>query len=103
MQTIWPVRLEVRARLRGGIHVDGTTRPQLIWKGDNPRYWMLLQAFARHSGLPVVLNTSFNERSMPMASSSTIALMTFLRTGMDMLVVGDTVIRKTWRRARIDF
>lgn len=94
MQTIWPVRPEFRERLRAGLHVDGTTRPQLCWRDDNPRYWALLQAFAKHSGLPVVLNTSFNERSMPMVSSATVALMTFLRTGIDILVLDNIVLRK---------
>jgi carbamoyltransferase len=98
MQTIWPVRRPYHTLLRGGVHVDGTTRPQLVWREDNPRYWQLLQAFERQSGLPVLLNTSFNERSMPMAGGAPVALMTFLRTGMDVLVIGDTVLRKTWKR-----
>lgn len=98
MQTIWPVRPEVRAQLRAGVHVDGTTRPQLCWRDDNPRYWALLQAFGRRSGLPVLLNTSFNERSMPMIGSATVALMTFLRTGIDVLVLDNVVLRKRGNR-----
>ena len=98
MQTIWPVRPEVRTRLRAGMHVDGSTRPQLCWYDDNPRYWALLQAFAKYSGLPAVLNTSFNERSMPMISSATVALMTFLRTGIDILVLDNVVLRKAQNR-----
>jgi carbamoyltransferase len=98
MQTIWPVRSEVRQQLRAGVHVDGTTRPQLCWRDDNPRYWALLQAFGRRRGLPVLLNTSFNERSMPMVGSATVALMTFLRTGIDVLVLDNVVLRKRGHR-----
>lgn len=94
MQTIWPVRREVRSRVRAGVHVDGTTRPQLCWREDNPLYWQLLHAFGRMRGLPVLLNTSFNERSMPIVGTATAALMTFLRTGIDILVVDRIVLRK---------
>jgi carbamoyltransferase len=94
MQTVWPVLTSVRERVRGGIHVDGTTRPQLCWRDDNPLFWQLLMAFGRRSGLPVLVNTSFNERSMPMVASSVEALLTFLRTGIDVLVVEDLVLSK---------
>lgn len=98
MQTVWPVRDGVRDRLRGGVHVDGTTRPQLCWRDDNPLYWDLLNAFGRRSGLPVLLNTSFNERSRPLVATAVEALVTFLRTGIDMLVVEDIVLTKVNRQ-----
>jgi carbamoyltransferase len=94
MQTIWPVRDEVRSLVRGGVHVDGTTRPQLCSRDDNPLYWALLNAFSAYSGLPVVLNTSFNERSMPIVANSLAALASFLRTGIDTLAVDRFLIRK---------
>lgn len=96
MQTIWPVQDVVRERVRGGVHADGTTRPQLCTQAENPRYWALLQVFGRGSGLPVLLNTSFNERSMPMVGSAAAALASFLRTGIDTLVIDRVLIRKRW-------
>ena len=94
MQTIWPVKAHLRDRLRAGLHFDGTTRPQLCSQADNPLYWKLLHSFASYSGLPVLLNTSYNERSMPMIGTSLGALATFLRTGVDTLVLGNWILRK---------
>jgi carbamoyltransferase len=94
MQTIWPVRDTYRSRLRGAIHVDGTTRPQICSQLDNPRYWALLTRFGRHSGISALLNTSLNERSLPMVGHPRMALAMFARTGIDMLVIDNLVLRK---------
>lgn len=80
MQTVWPVRPGLRAQLRAGVHVDGTTRPQLCWRHDNPLYWEVLVAFGRRTGLPAVLNTSFNERSKPIVTTAVEALEIILLT-----------------------
>jgi carbamoyltransferase len=94
MQTVWRVRPEFRARLRGAIHVDGTTRPQVCSASDNPRYWALLHRFARASGVAALLNTSLNERASPMVAGPRSALALFARTGVDTLVVDNLVLRK---------
>ena len=96
MQTIWPVRDSVKKKLRAAVHADGTTRPQVCHREDNPLYWELLTAFGRRNGVAALLNTSFNERSMPIVATSLEALMTFLRTGIDLLVIEDLVIRKSY-------
>lgn len=94
MQTIWPVRDSCRLRLRGAIHADGTTRPQLCGPQDNPRYWALLKRFGQASGLSALLNTSLNERSLPMVGDPRMGLAMFARTGMDTLVIDNRLFRK---------
>lgn len=94
MQTIWPVKAALREKLRAGIHFDGTTRPQICTRDDNPMYWALLTGFRSATGLPALLNTSFNERSMPMIGDAAGAVATFLRTGVDTLAIGNTLLRK---------
>lgn len=95
MQTSVQVKPEKRAELRAALHVDGSTRPHVCSESTNPRLYRLLRDFGRKTGRPpVLLNTSFNERGMPMISSPVDALLMFLRTDMDMLVVGDSVLVK---------
>ncbi len=96
MQSIWPVRSDFHTSLRGAIHVDGTTRPQVCSRSDNPRYWALLQRFGRHNGISALLNTSLNERSLPMVAHPRMALAMFARTGVDTLVIDNLLIRKKY-------
>lgn len=97
MQSVWPVKENMQEKLRAGLHIDGTTRPQLCCYQDNPRFWKLLKCFGDSRGIPALVNTSFNERGMPIVATSTQALVTFMRTAIDTLVVDDTVIRKIYR------
>ena len=99
MQTIWPVRAEILNKVRGGVHFDGTTRPQVCTEEDNGLYWKLLMQFREVSSVPALLNTSFNERTQPMIAHAPAALATFLRTAIDTLVVDRTIIRKEYNRA----
>ena len=94
MQFAAPVRPEVRARVAAGIHVDGTTRPQVCRAEDNPAYHALLGAFGERFGLPVLLNTSFNAAGYPIVSTPAEALAMFARTDMDALVLHDTLVWK---------
>ncbi len=94
MQFASPVRAEVRERVAAGIHVDGTTRPQVCRAEDNPAYHRLLGAFGAEFGLPTLLNTSFNPAGYPIVSTPSEALVMFARTDMDALVLNDTVIWK---------
>ena len=73
--------------------VDGTGRLQTVSKRQNLRYWSLIKAFETHTGVPVVLNTSFNENE-PIVNTPTGALNCFLRTKMDRLVMGDWVVSR---------
>ena len=75
-------------------HVDGSGRLQTVSQTTNPLYWQLLRAFEKETGVPVLLNTSFNENE-PIVHRPGEALDCFLRTKMDALVVGHTVLEKT--------
>lgn len=82
------------SKLRAAMHVDGTTRPHICRESQNPRLHRLLTEFAKHKGVAALLNTSFNESGMPIVASPAHALLMFLRTEMDVLVINGTLIRK---------
>jgi carbamoyltransferase len=82
------VRPEKRDRIPAAVHVDGTGRIQTVERSANPRYYGLIEAFGRLTGVPVLLNTSFN-RAEPIVASPAEAIACYLRTGMDVLVLGD--------------
>jgi carbamoyltransferase len=94
MQIARRVRPEVRGFVRAAVHVDGTTRPQVVGASDNAAFHALLQAFGRRKGLAALLNTSFNEKGMPIASSPDDALLAFARTDMDALFLGRTLVER---------
>jgi len=96
MQQVYAVRPDKRSVLPAITHADGSGRLQTVSERTNPRYYRLIQEFSRISGVPVVLNTSFNENE-PIVDTPQQALDCFLRTRMDAIVVGNTVVR---RRAR---
>ncbi len=75
-------------------HVDGTGRVQTVSLADNARFYRLIQAFERLTGVPVVLNTSFNVRGQPIVNTPTEAIDCFLSTGMDALVINDFIVLK---------
>lgn len=82
------VRPEKRDRIPAAVHVDGTGRIQTVERSSNPRYYGLIEAFGHLTGVPVLLNTSFN-RTEPIVASPKDAVDCYLRTGMDVLVMGD--------------
>jgi Predicted carbamoyl transferase, NodU family len=75
-------------------HVDGTARLQCVYNDYNPRYYKLIQRFGDLTGVPVVLNTSFNLKGEPIVCTSEEAFSTFSRSGMDALVLGDFLIKR---------
>ncbi len=87
------VRPEKRARIPAALHIDGTGRLQTVTCEANGRYWKLLKAFEALSGVPVLLNTSFNEQE-PIVCTPAEAIDCFLRTRMDVLVLGSLVVEK---------
>jgi carbamoyltransferase len=87
-------REEVKSRIPATLHVDGTGRPQTVTKEANPRYWQLLNEMEKQTGVPVVLNTSFNVDSEPIVCTPRDALRTFYACGMDALAIGDFVLEK---------
>jgi carbamoyltransferase len=76
------------------VHVDGTCRAQMVSKGVLPLFHQLLSEFEIRTGVPVLLNTSFNVKGEPVVATVTDALRTFWSTGLDTLVVGPFIIRK---------
>src|SRR2546425_1616841 len=95
MQQVYPVRENKRNILPAITHVDGTGRLQTVNELQNPRYYRLIREFEKITGVPVLLNTSFNENE-PIVDTPAQALACFLRTRMDALVVGNTIlIRQT--------
>ncbi len=97
MMQVYPIRAEQRARIPAVCHVDGSGRLQTVYRHTNPRYYRLIEAFAALTGVPMVLNTSFNENE-PVVCRPDEALDCFLRTKMDILVMGDYLISRTLDR-----
>jgi carbamoyltransferase len=88
------VRPEKRGVIPSVTHVDGSARPQTVEKEINPLYWRLLDGFGRRTGVPVVMNTSFNLRGEAIVNTPTDAVRTFFSSGMDYLVIGNFVVEK---------
>jgi carbamoyltransferase len=88
------VRPEKRGVIPSVTHVDGSARPQTVERDVNPLYWRLISEFGRRTGVPVVMNTSFNLRGEPIVSSPTDAIRTFFSSGMDALIIGSFVVEK---------
>jgi carbamoyltransferase len=88
------VREEKRDILPAITHVDGTGRLQTVRKEVSPKYYRLIETFGEATGVPVVLNTSFNLKGEPIVNTPREAFNTFSQSGMDTLVVGDCVIEK---------
>ena len=93
MVKVYPIRPEKRALIPAVTHVDGTGRLQTVSAAANPRYHRLITAFERQTGVPILLNTSFNENE-PIVNTPAEALDCFLRTKMDRLVLGELVVRR---------
>jgi len=96
MLMTYPVRPEKVAEIPAPTHVDGTGRLQTVRRDQNPRYYDLIKAFEVKTGVPVLLNTSFNENE-PICCTPEEAVDTFVRTKMDVLAMGDAYAEKTER------
>lgn len=93
MEKVYPIRPEKQAVIPAVTHVDGTGRLQTVDKTVTPRYYQLIETFRQKTGVPVLLNTSFNENE-PIVNSPEQALECFLRTNMDMLVMENCIITR---------
>lgn len=94
MSGVFPVRPEWRDRLAAVTHVDGTARVQVVDTEMAPRLHAMLDAYGRRSGMPVLLNTSFNLAGEPIVTSAAEGYSTFRRTRIDLLVAGGVRVRK---------
>jgi carbamoyltransferase len=93
MIQVYPVRPDKRDVIPAVTHVDGSGRLQSVTRESNPRYWALIDAFRARTGVPILLNTSFNENE-PIVERPEQALDCFLRTDMDLLVMGPHLLSK---------
>lgn len=93
MEKVFPIKPEKRPLIPAVTHVDGTGRLQTVEQQDNPRYHALIYRFYEKTGVPILLNTSFNENE-PIVNAPEHALECFLRTKMDMLVLGNCLLRR---------
>jgi carbamoyltransferase len=91
MMQVFQIRAEKRTQIPAVTHVDGSGRLQTVYRHTNPRYHHLIESFRDLTGVPMVLNTSFNENE-PVVCRPEEALDCFLRTKMDALVIGDVVM-----------
>lgn len=89
------VRAEYREQLPAITHVDGSARLQTVDRAQNERFWTLLSEFGKLSGMPVLLNTSFNVRGQPIVCNPKEAVDTFLDAGLDGLLIGNHLVLRT--------
>ena len=93
MQQVYPVQPEKRAVIPAVTHVDGSGRLQTVSARTNPTYYALIKEFEKLTGVPIVLNTSFNENE-PIVDTPEQALDCFMRTRMDAIVLHNTIVRR---------
>jgi carbamoyltransferase len=92
MERVYKIKPEKRKLIPAVTHVDGTGRLQTISQDMNPRYYQLIKEFYRLTNVPILLNTSFNENE-PIVNIPEDALNCFLRTKMEVLVLGNYYIK----------
>jgi carbamoyltransferase len=93
------VRSEKARQIPAVCHVDGTARVQTVRQADNRALYDLLQAFAAETGVPMLVNTSFNTRGEPIVCSPRDALAAFFTSPLDALAIGPFLLEKTARGA----
>jgi carbamoyltransferase len=94
MTYVVPVHPEKRALLGAVTHIDGSARVQTVTRSQNERYYKLIEAFAERTGVPILLNTSFNNNVEPIVDSIDEAIACYLTTELDALVIGDFIIKR---------
>jgi carbamoyltransferase len=102
MLLVHRVRAEQRARVPAITHIDGTARVQTVTREANPLFYRLIEAFGRRSGIPMLLNTSFNVRGEPIVCTPEDAIACFSGTDMDYLALGGLLLPRFaagWRGA----
>jgi carbamoyltransferase len=94
MAISFKVSQEVKSLIPAVVHIDSTTRPHLVKRDSNPRYWKVIDEFRKKSGVPVLLNTSFNTDEEPIVCTPEDAIRTFYGSGMDYLAIDNFLIYK---------
>ena len=88
------VKKESRNTIHEAIHVNNTARVQSVTRESNAKFYQLISAFKKKTGIAALLNTSFNERGQPMVNTPSDGIKVFFSTPLDLLVIGNYVIRK---------
>jgi carbamoyltransferase len=94
MLFVVPVREQYREQLPAITHVDGSARVQTVEKEQHPKYWKLLDAFEKQSGMPILLNTSFNVKGQPIVRTAQEAIATFINANLDALFLDHYMIKR---------
>ncbi len=92
MNISFPVTEKMKKQCPAAVHVDGTARPQILEKFDNPSYYKVLDEYYKITGIPVIINTSFNFHGEPIVMTPEQAIQSYLKTGLDYLIMGDYII-----------
>ena len=95
MEKVVPVKQEWHDILSAITHVDGSGRVQTVCQDENPRFYRLIERFNHYTGIPIILNTSFNVNGEPIVCSADDALTTFFNSGLDYLALGNYLVKKT--------
>ncbi len=93
MEAVFEVHEKVRLKIGGVVHADNTCRIQSIVRDTQPFYWDLIEAFRKRTGVPMLINTSFNDQE-PIVCSAEDALRCFANTGIDHIVIGERIFSK---------
>ncbi len=88
------VKKNKRSVIPAVTHIDGTARVQTVIKKSNPKYWEVINEFYRLTGVPIILNTSFNLAGEPIVNTPEHAIKSFLNSGLDALALGDYLVIK---------
>ena len=94
MTMTYDVYPELQAGCRAVVHVDGTARPQVVRQEDNPGYHRILSAYKRRTGLPILVNTSFNMHEEPIVCTPDDAIRSFLAGCVDILALENILVSK---------
>ena len=94
MLMVYPIKTEWRSKIPAVTHVDGSGRLQTVRREQNPRYYDLIKAFGKRSGIPILINTSFNIRGEPIVCTPADAYRCMMGTGIDYLVMDRYLIKR---------
>ena len=83
---------EKKDQIEGVVHVDGTSRVQSVKKEDNSKYYNLINEFYKITGIPMIIDTSFNAAGEPIVESPKDSIISFLNMNLDALVCGDILL-----------
>ena len=90
----YPIEPSMRAQVPAVVHVDGSARPQIVRRETHLRFWKLLEAFREQTGIPALINTSFNLAGEPLVYRPQDVVDTFQRSQLDVLVLDDYLLEK---------